>query len=180
MNQEKQNDVRSWYEFLGTMIGVLVTIILIFTFVGRLTWVDGDSMYPTLRDREIMVVRAIGYTPKQGDVVVLTQKSYREASIVKRVIALGGQTVRIDYEENAVYVDDERLDEPYINREESDPMKERPADWTEEITVPEGYVFVMGDNRNHSGDSRDPDIGVVAEENIIGRSELVLFPFRTL
>ena len=180
MNQEKQNDVRGWYELLGIVIGVLVAVILVFTFVGRLTWVAGSSMYPTLHDREIMLVQSIGYTPRQGDVVVLTQKSYRNDSIVKRVIALGGQTVRIDYDENAVYVDGERLDEPYINREEDDPMEVRPSDWTEEITVPEGCVFVMGDNRNHSGDSRDPDIGVVAEENIIGRSLLVLFPFRLL
>jgi signal peptidase I len=168
------------YDLLQMLVAILVLYILLSTFVGRITRVDGSSMYPTLHDQELMVVRSIGYQPEQGDVVVLTQKSYRSASLVKRIIALGGQTVRIDYESNTVYVDGVPLDEPYINLEEEDPMEERPADWTDELTVPEGYVFVMGDNRNHSGDSREPEIGVVAEGNIIGKCVLVGFPFRKL
>ena len=180
MNEKQKESRQGWYETLGLVIGALITIIVLFTLVARLEWVDGSSMYPTLKDKEIMLVWQAGYTPEQGDVVLLTQKSYREASLVKRVIAVGGQTVRIDYEENKVYVDGTALEEDYINWEEADPMEERPVSWTEERTVPEGYVFVMGDNRNHSSDSRDPAIGVVAAENVIGKCVLVLFPFRTL
>lgn len=180
MNEKQRESRQGWYETLGLVIGALIAIVVLFTLVARLEWVDGSSMYPTLKDKEIMLVWQAGYTPNPGDVVLLTQKSFQEKSLVKRVIAVGGQTVRIDYQENKVYVDGEVLEEPYINGEEADPMEERPASWTEELTVPEGDVFVMGDNRNHSGDSRDPAIGVVAEGNVIGKCVLVLFPFRTL
>lgn len=180
MNEKQRESRQGWYETFGLVIGALIAIVVLFTLVARLEWVDGSSMYPTLKDREMMLVWRAGYTPKPGDVVLLTQKSYREASLVKRVIAVGGQTVRIDYEENKVYVDEAALDEPYLNREEADPMEKRPADWTEELTVPEGCVFVMGDNRNHSSDSRDPAIDVVAAANVMGKCVLALVPFRTL
>lgn len=178
---EQQRERRQFcYETLGMAAAVLVAVIVLFTLVVRLEWVNGSSMYPTLRDREMMLVWQAGYTPKAGDVVVLTQKSYRKESLVKRVIAVGGQTVRIDYGENRVYVDGTALEEDYINWSEPDPMEPRPESWTEELTVPEGFLFVMGDNRNHSSDSRDPDIGVVAGGNVLGKCVLVLVPFRML
>lgn len=180
MNETQRERRQSWYETLGLVIGALIAIIVLFTLVARLQWVDGSSMYPTLKDREMMLVWRAGYVPRPGDVVLLTQKSDQEESLVKRVVAVGGQTVRIDYEENKVYVEGAALDEPYINREDSDPMEERPAGWTEELTVPEGYIFVMGDNRNHSSDSRDPAIGVVAAANVMGNCVLAFPPFRTL
>ena len=177
MNEKQKESRQGWYETLGLVIGALITIIVLFTLVARLEWVDGSSMYPTLKDKEIMLVWQAGYTPEQGDVVLLTQKSYREASLVKRVIAVGGQTVRIDYEENKVYVDGVALEEDYINFEESDPMEEKPAEYYSEITVPEGSIFVMGDNRNWSTDSRSPSLGLVDERYVIGGVICVLFPF---
>ena len=151
------------YEWLQILIVALVTIILVFTFVGRIIGVDGSSMYPTLHHGDMLLLQSVGYEPKQGDVVVLT-KAFRDVDgpIVKRVIAVGGQTVDIDYQTGTVYVDGEALDEPYLN----EPM------------VPEGSVFVMGDNRNHSNDSRDVTLGTVDERYVLGRAVCVLLPFQ--
>lgn len=162
------------YEWLQVVVGCLTAIVLLFLFVGRILYVDGDSMVPTLHNRDVMVVQELGYTPHQGDVVVLTQE-FRTVTgpIVKRVIATGGQTVDIDYAAGTVTVDGEALDEPYINYE---PMQ---VPWYEDyshITVPEGQIFVMGDNRNHSNDSRDKLLGTVDTRRVIGRAVTVLFP----
>ncbi len=173
----KQSAAQSLFFWLQALSFALVVLILIFTFVGRIITVDGPSMQPTLQDGDILLLQSAFYTPKQGDVVVLTKDfaGYTDRPIVKRIIAVGGQTVRIDYEEDVVYVDDVALDEPYIL--ESDML---PAFTIEEMTVPEGYVFVMGDNRNNSTDSRFVDLGAIDERYILGRVVMVLFPFSNL
>lgn len=174
---KKQSAAQSLFFWLQALSFALVVLILIFTFVGRIITVDGPSMQPTLQDGDILLLQSAFYTPKQGDVVVLTKDfaGYTDRPIVKRIIAVGGQTVRIDYEEDVVYVDDVALDEPYIL--ESDML---PAFTIEEMTVPEGYVFVMGDNRNNSTDSRFVDLGAIDERYILGRVVMVLFPFSNL
>ena len=148
-------------------------VLLLNLFVCKMAVVSGDSMYPTLYDRDLLLVWMLGDEPETGDIVVVNspEESYMHGEkIVKRVIATGGQTVRIDYEENKVYVDEVALEEPYLNLEEEDPML---AFWAEGyVTVPEGYLYVMGDNRNHSGDSRDPQIGFIAPEDVMGISVL--------
>ena len=121
-----------------------------------------------------MLVWSLGYTPKQGDVVVLTKESYQKDSIVKRVIATEGQTVDINYATSTVYVDGVALEEDYIKEWMYVPAY---GDVINHITVPDGCLFVMGDNRNESADSRYPDIGIVDARCVIGRSVLVLFPF---
>ncbi|MCD8375830.1 MAG: signal peptidase I [Oscillospiraceae bacterium] len=170
----RQSAAQSLFFWLQALSFALVALILIFTFVGRIITVDGPSMQPTLQNGDILLLQSAFYTPKQGDVVVLTKDfaDYTDRPIVKRVIAVGGQTVRIDYEEDTVYVDGAALDEPYIL--ESDML---PAFTIEEITVPEGCVFVMGDNRNNSTDSRFVDLGAIDERYILGRVVMVLFPF---
>ncbi len=171
--QEFRMDLYYW---LQALVVALIAIVLLFTFIGRIIGVKGSSMYPTLHNGDMMLVRSIGYHPKQGDVVVLTKESFLSEAIVKRVIAVGGQTVRIDYQENKVYVDGVALEEDYINLEDSDPMEEKPADYYSEVTVPEGSIFVMGDNRNWSTDSRSPSLGLVDERYVIGGVLCVLFP----
>jgi signal peptidase I len=168
-----KNDLFSW---LQALVFALLILILCFTFLGRIISVDGSSMYPTLHDKDMLLLQCVGYEADQGDVVVLT-KNFGSVTtpIVKRIIATGGQTVRIDYDEGKVYVDEVALDEPYINE-----IMEIPHSSYETITyaeVPEGYVFVMGDNRNASSDSRDVRLGVVDERYILGRAFLVLLPF---
>ena len=163
------------YFWLQALVMVLVALILIFTFVGRIIGVVGSSMYPTLHDGDLLLLQSIGYTPKQGDVVVLTKEfDAADGPIVKRVIATGGQHVVIDYDAGTVTVDGEVLDEPYINEFMVDPG----MDSIHDVVVPEGSIFVMGDNRNHSSDSRDVTLGTVDERYVLGRAIWVLLPFQ--
>lgn len=164
------------YSWLQAMVIALGALILLFTFAVRFIGVDGRSMVPTLQDRDIMVVQRLGCTPKAGDVVVATQPSFSTTPIVKRVIAVGGQTVDIDYATSTVYVDGVVLDEPYLGEAMTTPF------WANSthIEVPEGKLCLMGDNRNHSTDSRAPKIGVVDERSILGHVLLVLFPFSNM
>ena len=163
------------YFWLQALVMALVGLILVFTFVGRVIGVDGESMMPTLHDRDMLLLQSIGYEPAQGDVVVLSTKSFREgAPIVKRIIAVGGQTVDIDYSANTVYVNGVALDEPYI----LEVMRALPESFATHVQVPEGSVFVMGDNRNNSTDSRSPELGVVDERCVLGKALFILLPFQ--
>ncbi|WP_245185303.1 signal peptidase I [Flavonifractor sp. AGMB03687] len=163
------------YFWLQALVMVLVALILIFTFVGRIIGVVGSSMYPTLHDGDLLLLQSIGYTPKQGDVVVLTKEfDAADGPIVKRVIATGGQHVVIDYDAGTVTVDGEVLEEPYINEFMVDPG----MDSIHDVVVPEGSIFVMGDNRNHSSDSRNVTLGTVDERYVLGRALWVLLPFQ--
>lgn len=172
--QAFKNDLFFW---LQALVMALVLLILLFTFVGRIITVDGTSMLPTLHHKDVLLLRSIGYTPEQGDVIVLTKdfSGYSGQPIVKRVIATGGQTVRIDYEENKVYVDGVALTEPYIN--EADMIYPGGDLTIQELTVPEGSVFVLGDNRNHSSDSRHVELGAIDHRYILGKAIMILFPF---
>ena len=174
----KQTIKMELYFWLQAMVFALVCIILIFTFVGRIIGVQGESMVPTLHNGDMLLLQSIGYHPKQGDVVVLTKKSFMDQPIVKRVIAVGGQTVEIDYDAQEVRVDGEKIDEPYLDINEK---MQRPGwDSIDSVVVPEGSIFVMGDNRNHSSDSRVPELGVVDERYVLGRALFILFPFQRL
>ena len=170
----RQEEGSETYQNVRTLVSVLAVLILLFTFVLRLVVVSGPSMENTLQDRDTMLVWSLGYHAKQGDVVVLTKKSYQEDSIVKRVIATEGQTVEIDYFSSTVVVDGEPLEEDYIKEWMYVPSY---GEGLNNITVPEGCIFVLGDNRNESADSRYPAIGIVDERCVIGRAVMVLFPF---
>ena len=153
---------------------MMTVFVLMFTFVARIIVVSGPSMENTLIEGDLILVWSLGCTPEQGDIVVLTQESYQEDSIVKRVIATEGQTVDIDYFSGAVYVDGEALEEDYTKEQMLLPTY---GEGLNHVTVPEGCIFVMGDNRNHSADSRYPAIGIVDVRCVIGRGAAVLFPF---
>lgn len=164
------------YFWLQALVMALVGLILVFTFIGRIIGVDGQSMMPTLHDHDMLLLQTIGYTPRQGDVVVLSKKSFRDGQpIVKRVIAVGGQTVDIDYDTSTVYVDGVPLEEPYI----LDPlMRDLGEGYSTHVEVPEGSIFVMGDNRNNSTDGRSQEIGVVDERCVLGHALFVVLPFQ--
>jgi signal peptidase I len=164
------------YELLQSFVLLLIFIILVFTFLGRVTEVVGISMVPTLRDGDRLWVSGMGYHPARGDVVVLTRFDFMDEALVKRVIAVGGQTVDIDYARGTVSVDGVVLDEPYINGR----MLEPGYNNISSITVPEGSVFVMGDNRNESMDSRYVELSVVDERCILGHAVMVLFPLNRI
>ncbi len=176
-SEEFKLDLFIW---LQTLVVALVALILLFTFVGRVITVDGDSMLPTLHHRDVMLVRSIAYDPKPGDVVVLTKDfdHYHDQPIVKRVIAVGGQSVRIDYAADKVYVDGAALDEPYILEWDMFDYSVGGKLTVSELTVPEGCVFVLGDNRNNSSDSRHYQLAAIDERHILGKAFMVIFPFR--
>lgn len=168
------------YEWLQLFLGCVVAAVVLFNCVARLTRVDGGSMDNTLQHGEIMLIWSLGYTPKQGDIVVLNKTSVllpdwtEPRAIVKRVIATGGQTVDVDYSAGAVYVDGQPLDEPYLPEEMRRPGA--PSMQETHWEVPEGSIFVMGDNRNYSTDSRDSLLGTVDTDYILGRAVLALWP----
>ena len=172
--QEKATPQAEVYFTVQSLVGVLVALVLVFTFAARLILVDGESMVPTLLDGEMMVVRSIGYKPQRNDIVVLAKEGFHDGeAIVKRIIAVGGQTVDIDYGAGTVSVDGVILEESYIKEY----MVQQSWQTTTNVTVPEGSIFVMGDNRNVSDDSRDTTLGVVDERLVIGEAVLVVFPF---
>ena len=172
--EKSSDDLFYWLNALTT---ALVVLVLVFTFFGRLTRVDGNSMDYTLQNNELLLVWSLGYTPQQGDIVVLNKTTATHldgVAIVKRVIAVGGQTVDIDYDTSTVYVDGEPLDEPYI----WEPMVYIYGDrGSTHIEVPEGSIFAMGDNRNGSDDSRDNLIGTIDEDYVLGKAVFSIFPF---
>ena len=170
----RKDDGLETFALVRVMVCMMAVFVLMFTFVARLIVVSGPSMENTLIEGDLILVWSLGYAPKQGDIVVLTQESYQEDSIVKRVIALGGQRVDIDYGSGTVYVDDVPLKEDYIKDQMRVPNY---GEGVNHVTVPEGCIFVMGDNRNQSADSRHPAIGIVDARCVIGRGLTVIFPF---
>ena len=167
------------YLLLQALVTLLTVLMLLFPFVGRIVAVKGPSMLPTLHEGDLLLLRSIGYTPEQGDVVVLTKDfdRYVDQSIIKRVIAVGGQTVRIDYVQSKVYVDGVALDEPYLNESIMLVPSDRDLNIVE-MTVPEGSVFVLGDNRNNSSDSRHYQLGAIDNRYILGQAVMILLPLR--
>lgn len=156
--------------WLSEIALTLLVVLVLNTVVLRLVLVGGNSMYPSLHHRDFLIVQRLGYRPEQGDIVVIKTEEDSPLGgeqIVKRVIAVEGQTVFVDYGNNTVTVDGKVLDETYINREEEDPMGDTLYENTAYV-VPRGHIFVLGDNRNHSEDSRSADVGMVAEEAVVG------------
>ena len=170
---KKKEEGRDLYEWTQALVCSVLAVVLVFTFVVRLIGVDGHSMVPTLQDGDrLLVLNSLWDDSYQyGDIVVLRKDTFMDEPIVKRVIATEGQTVDIDFASGDVYVDGELLEEDYINE----------PTYVEEgtefpLTVPEGSIFVMGDNRNHSSDSRSSDLGTVDTRYVIGRAVFLLFP----
>ena len=170
---QKKEEGRDLYEWTQALVCSVLAVVLLFTFVVRLIGVDGHSMVPTLQDGDrLLVLNSLWDSDYEyGDIVVLRKESFLEEPIVKRVIATEGQTVDIDFASGSVYVDGELLEEDYINE----------PTYVEEgtqfpLTVPEGSIFVMGDNRNHSSDSRSSDLGTVDTRYVIGKAVFLLFP----
>ncbi len=165
---EETTNSSELFDWIQCIVFALIVCIVVFLFVGRTVGVVGGSMENTLEDGDRLIISKLFYTPEYGDIVVLRQPSFREEPIVKRVIATEGQTVDIDFKKCLVIVDGKPLDEPYT-KEYGFYSYLDPQDFEYEIEVPEGCVFVMGDNRNGSTDSRTDSIGCVDVRNILGK-----------
>lgn len=174
-DEEKGSFKMDLYFWMQALAVALVFLVLTFTFVGRVIRVVGSSMVPTLHQGDLMLLQSIGYEPQQGDVVVLRKSAFLPQPVVKRVIATAGQHVVVSYADQCVYVDGEKLDEPYINEVMRDPLSSELT--VLDVVVPEGSIYVMGDNRNHSSDSRSENLGTVDTRYVLGRAICVLLPF---
>ena len=165
------------YDWLQSIVFVIVLCVFFFVFVARIVTVDGRSMNPTLYDQDKLIVSNFDKDYQQGDIVVFDAPNfdYVTGPLVKRVIATEGQVVEIDKDTGTVYVDGVALEEPYI----AEPIMDL-QDYEKPITVPEGHVFCMGDNRNHSTDSRTNSIGCVDTREILGKAYFVIFPLKSI
>ena len=173
-NVKKQRESgKDFYEWVQALVCSVLVVVMLFTFVIRMIGVDGHSMVPTLQDGDrLLVLNSMLYDDyKYGDIVVLRKSSFLSEPIVKRVIATEGQTVDIDFSTGSVYVDGVLLKEDYINELT---FEEEGTEFP--LTVPEGSIFVMGDNRNHSNDSRDSRLGTVDTRYVIGKAVFLAFP----
>ena len=173
---DKQKGVKELYSLIHDLVYVLAFIAVMFVFGLRLVTVDGGSMKSTLFHGDYVALEnslLTGGDYEQGDIVVAVPPSFRDGKspIVKRVIATEGQTVDIDFTAGIVYVDGVALDEPYTNTPTN---RYEGVDFP--VTVPEGCVFLMGDNRNDSMDSRDPEIGMVDTRYILGKVVGLVLP----
>ena len=168
-----KNEIFDWVQNITV---ILVSIILVFIFAFRIVGVDGESMMPTLHDKDWLVISNLFYEPDNGDIVVLSKDSFLGGKmIVKRVIATEHQVIDIDFEKGIVYIDGEAIYEPYIAEK-----TKRSINMAFPATVPEDSVFVMGDNRQHSADSRDASLGMVHKSNILGRLLVRIWPLKNL
>lgn len=166
----KQNLVLYAHDLMYMLMGILLAFLLLF----RVIVVSGPSMYSTLWDGDYLLLlsNVVYREPKPGDIVVVSKASFEDGTpIVKRVIATEGQTVDIDFEQGIVYVDGEALEEPYINN----PTTNAQGTYFP-LVVRENCIFVMGDNRQVSKDSRDPEIGQIDKREVLGKALMLIIP----
>lgn len=169
---QRNVDILDWYDALVFALAVLV---LVFAFCVRIVVVSGSSMNNTLSSGDRLLVQSTFYTPQRGDVVVVDSYINYGKPLVKRIIAKGGDTVDIDTQAGVVYVNGQPLNEPYTAE-----GTYTAGNMQFPLTVPEGSLFLMGDNRQHSTDSRDTSIGFIDERDILGKVLLRIFPLNQI
>jgi len=175
-NQRSTGEInREVYEWVEAVIFSVAAVVMLFTFIFRIVGIDGPSMLNTLQNKDRVVISILNYQPKRGDIVVLSTKAV-DKPIIKRIIALSGQKVDINYTTHTVYVDGVAQNEPFIK----DPTTFQGLNPVKmPVTVPKNNVFVMGDNRNDSLDSRSGEIGMIDTRYILGNAVFRIFPVKS-
>lgn len=158
-------------EWIESVIQAVIVVVITLAFIFRIVNVSGWSMLNTLRDGDKLIVLKWYYAPRNKDVVVISKGQHLNEPLIKRVIATQGQTLSIDFSDGSVTVDGIKLNETYIR----EPMSLE-GDGDIPNVVPKGYSFVMGDNRNHSWDSRFKEVGLIDNNDIVGRATFILYP----
>ena len=167
----KNFSIKDLYESCESIIISFLVIMIVILFAFRAVAVDGDSMLPNLHDQEKLITTNFFYTPEKGDIVVIDKNNVLRKPLIKRVIATESDTIRIDYKTGDVYVNNQLLIENYI-LEKIEPVNAE----TLEMTIQPGYIFVLGDNRNNSKDSRSRDYGEMGVNRILGKVIFRLVP----
>ena len=187
---EKEPEQTSLFaDVMDILESIIISVFLVltaYTYLFCVASVEGTSMVPTLQDKDRLFVTRIFNTYETGDILIIqSDHAYvfdedgkikenpgLDKRIVKRLIAVGGQEVNIDFDAGEVFVDGKKLDEPYINA----PTKRNEGAFRYPITVPDGYVFVLGDNRGISRDSRDPNVALIPMSDVVGEVRFRIAP----
>ncbi len=168
-------ELLGWVGYIAVIIGVTYLIV---TYVGQRTQVSGESMLPALHHEDNLIVDKISYRfrePERYEIIVFPYKYQEDTYYIKRIIGMPGETIQII--DGEVYIDGEKLGETY-GREPIEQGMEGLA--AEPITLGEDEYFVLGDNRNHSSDSREPSVGVLKRDDFIGRAWIRIWPFDSI
>lgn len=164
-------ETKELWEWIKSIIIAILLALIIRAFLVEVFLVQGQSMLPTLHDRERLIVSKVQFyyrEPLYGEIVVF--KATDDRDFIKRVIGVAGDEVRVDID--GVYVNGQRLDEPYVLEKAREPFGP--------VIVPEGTIFAMGDNRNNSMDSRHPSVGFISMERLKGKAMLVFWPMDSI
>lgn len=161
-------------DFAKPLLGAVLAFIIMTVTGFHMVTVEGASMDTTLESGEKIIVTNFMYTPQNGDIIVISKEASEHKNIIKRVIAVAGQSIRLDYDNDVIYVDGKPLDEPYLK---CSTFEGNRGNYDIPSVVPEGKLFVMGDNRGVSLDSRSSSIGLVDVSEVVGKAQFAVFPF---
>ncbi len=174
----KKDSKKETVEWLSTLVTSILVVVLLFTFFFRMVGISGSSMENTLLNNDRIIIRSAFYEPQAGDIVVISRDYIKEDDgtspepIIKRIIATEGQEVFLDFDNNLVYVDGKPLEEPYVKGV----LNEGRVPIQNPHVVKEGCVFVLGDHRTVSKDSRTAEVGDVDARYILGKAMVRIFP----
>ena len=193
--EKEFNPLKDTYEWIHCIVVAIIVCVLFFVLAARVIDVRGSSMLPTLVNGDKIIITELAGGYDNGDIVVLQKDSFKKEPIVKRVIGTAGQTVKLDFVEGTVSVDGQVLNEPYTFEKTydsyhiMDPLyydvygidaRDDTGEGWVQVTVPEGCIFVMGDNRNNSSDSRVSTIAFVDTRDVLGKAVFRMYPLYKL
>lgn len=155
------------FEWIAIISVILVVVAMAMTYIFRLVRVDGNSMEPSLFNNDRLLLSYSDTVYQTGDIIVIDR--YTEEPLIKRVIAVGGDDVTVEIRDSKIYINDQELTEDYS-------VNSSVGEYYPKTEVPNGYLFVLGDNRDESKDSRSEDIGLISVNDVIGKATYRIWP----